>query len=167
MGGEGNMALAANDLEKALELDPNLPGAYLHRAYMHYKQDRPMAELVPDLDKILSLRPDDTTALNLYCWGYALEQQPELALPYCQRGLEFHPDDPFLADSRGVVYALLGNTQAATADFETYATWLEQQSSEVRQEPLQRRRAWIEALKAGENPITPAVLAEIRHEFGK
>ena len=90
-----------------------------------------------------------------------------MALPYCEQGLEIAPDDPFLLDSRGVVYVLLGNDQAALADFEAYVAWLEQQSSQVWQESLQRRRGWIRDLKAGENPITPEVLAEIRHEFGK
>ena len=70
-------------------------------------------------------------------------------------------------DSRGLVYALLGNHEAAIADFEISIAWMEEQSNEVWQQPLVHRQAWLEALKAGENPFTPEVLAEIRHEFGK
>jgi tetratricopeptide (TPR) repeat protein/DNA-binding XRE family transcriptional regulator len=166
MGGDDNLALAQTDLEKALELNPDLPGAYLHRAYMRYKQDKPMEQLVPDLEKTLALRPDDTSALNLFCWGYAVEQQPEKALPYCEQMVEIDPR-PIFRDSRGLTYALLGDYEAAIADFEVFVAWLEAQSNEVWQQPLARRQAWLETLQAGENPFTPEVLAEIRHEFGK
>jgi hypothetical protein len=44
---------------------------------------------------------------------------------------------------------------------------METQSSEMWQQPLSRRQVWLETLKAGENPFTPDVLAEIRYEFGK
>jgi tetratricopeptide (TPR) repeat protein len=165
-GDDENMPLAQADLEKALELNPDLPGAYLHRAYMHYKQNKPMAELVPDLEKTLSLQPDDTSALNLFCWSYAVDQQPEKALPYCEQVVEIAPE-PIFIDSRGLTYALLENYEAAIADFEISVAWMEEQSNEVWQQPLTRRQAWLEALRAGENPFTPEVLAEIRHEFGK
>jgi hypothetical protein len=55
-------------------------------------------------------------ALSLFSWGYAVDQQPEKALPHCEQVVEIAPEPIF---------------------------------------------------KAGENPFTPEVLAEIRHEFGK
>jgi tetratricopeptide (TPR) repeat protein len=122
--------------------------------------------MVPDLEKTLALRQDDTSALNLLCWGYATEGQAELALPYCEQAVEIDPA-PYLRDSRGLVYALLGRTSAAIADFEISADWMAQQENNVWQEPLARRQDWLAALRAGENPFTPPVLAEIRLEFGK
>jgi tetratricopeptide (TPR) repeat protein len=166
LGGEEKFERALADLAKALELDPNLPGAYLHRAYLAYQQGQPLKNFVSDLEKTLALRQDDTSALNLLCWGYALEGQPEAALPYCEQMVEIDPS-PVFRDSRGLTYALLGDTSAAIADFEVSADWMAQQENEVWQEPLLRRRAWLTALHAGENPFTPEVLAEIRYEFGK
>ncbi|MBN1220569.1 MAG: hypothetical protein JXM69_16725 [Anaerolineae bacterium] len=166
MGGDENLALAQADIDQALALDPNLPGPYLNRAYLAYRQDRPMAELLPDLEKTLSLRPDDTSALNLFCWGYTVEQQPEKAMPYCQRAVELDPE-PIFRDSRGIAYVLSGNYEAAIADFEAFVAWLATQPNPAWQQPLARRQAWLAALKAGQNPLTPEVLADIRHEYGK
>ena len=118
------------------------------------------------LEKALDLRPDYGNALNILCWGYALEQQPEQALPYCQQAIEIDPQPIFL-DSRALVYALLGDYPAAIADFQAYIAWLEQQPGDDRQHALARRQAWIDKLEAGENPFTPTVLSELRHEFGQ
>ncbi len=165
-GGQENFARAAADLKTALALDPNLPGAYLHRAYLAYKQDRPLAAFLPDLKKTLDLRPDDVSALNLLCWAYGVEQQPEEALPYCEQLIAFD-SSPLFRDSRALTYALLGETEAAMADFEASAAWMARQENNVWQEPLARRRAWLKALRAGRDPFAPEVLVEIRHEFGK
>jgi tetratricopeptide (TPR) repeat protein len=166
VGGDENLALAQADLDQALALDPNLPGAYLNRAYLAYRQDRPMTELLPDLEKTLTLRPDDTSALNLFCWGYAVEQQPEKAMPYCQRAVELDPE-PVFRDSRGVAYVLLGNYEAAIADFEVFVAWLATQPNPAWQQPLARRQTWLATLKSGQNPLTPEVLGDIRHEYGR
>jgi tetratricopeptide (TPR) repeat protein len=166
MGGEDNFSLAQADLDRALKLDPNLPGAFVQQAFLAFVQGKPMAEMAPDLERALSYRPEDASALTLLCWGYVVEQAPEQALPYCQQAIDLDPD-PALIDSRGLAYAQMGDVEAALVDFEAYIAWLETQSDEAWQPVLARRRAWVAALNAGENPITPAVLAEIRHEYGK
>lgn len=114
----------------------------------------------------MALRPDYGSALNLFCGGYVIEQQPELALPYCQQAIAADPQPAFY-DTRGLVYAPLGDYSAAMADFKAYTTWLEQQPGELWQASLSRRRAWINSLQAGQNPITPLVLSQVRREFGR
>jgi tetratricopeptide (TPR) repeat protein len=166
LGGDDNFERAQVDLEKALELDPDLPGAYLHRAYLAFRQGQPLESFVSDLEKTLALRQDDTSALNLLCWGYAVEGQPEKALPYCEQMVEIDPA-PYFRDSRGLAYALLGDTSAAITDFEVSADWMVQQKNDMWREPLARRQVWLAALRAGEKPFTPEVLAEIRYEYGK
>jgi len=166
LGGDGNFAGAQADLARALELDPDLSGAYLYRAYLAYRQGQPPENFVPDLKKTLALRQDDTSALNLLCWSYAVEGQPEKALPYCEQMVKIDPS-PYFRDSRGLVYALLGDSTAAIADFGVSADWMAQQENNVWAESLARRQSWLAALRAGENPFTPEVLAEIRYEFGK
>jgi tetratricopeptide (TPR) repeat protein len=166
MGGPENLALALADLEQTLTLDPDLPEAYLNRAYVHFGQGATTAEIRPDVEQALALRPGYGNALNLLCWGYSLEQQAKIALPFCEQAVAAAPDEPLFRDSRGVAYALLGNYAEATADFEVYATWLAANQPEPHGErDLQRRRAWLEALAAAENPFTPEILGILRAEF--
>lgn len=166
IGGDENLALALADLDKSLELNPDLPEAYINQAYIYFRQGRPMEEVEPTLKMALALRPGYATALNTLCWGYALEQQPEIALPYCQQAVEADPE-PLYQDSRGLAYALLEDYPAAMADFQAYVGWLEEQPGDGWQETLARRQAWLARLESGENPFTPKVLAELRNEFGQ
>jgi tetratricopeptide (TPR) repeat protein/transcriptional regulator with XRE-family HTH domain len=168
IGGVNNLELALADLEKALELEPDLPEAYINQAYIYFRQGAVMKEVAPTLEKALDLRPNYGTALNTFCWGYAIEQQPEVALPYCQQAVAAEPTKATFRDSRGVAYALLEDYSAAIADFEAYVSWLEeQQPDSIWEKDLARRQTWIEALKGGENPFTPEVLAELRQGFGE
>ena len=166
IGGDENLALALADLEKSLELNPDLPEAYINQAYIYFRQGRPMEEVQPTLEKALALRPGYATALNTLCWGYALEEQPEVALPYCEQAIEADPK-PIYRDSRGLAYALLEDYSAAIADFQAFVTWLEEQPGDGWQKALTRRQAWLDELEHGENPFTPEVLAELRSEFGQ
>jgi len=167
IGGPENLELALADLEKTLELNPELPEAYVNQAFIYFRQGRPMREVTPVLEQALSLRPGYGTALNALCWGYGLEQQPDVAMPYCQQAVAAEPNRALYQDSRGLVYALLGDYPAAIADFQAYIKWLEAQPRGTFEQQLVRRREWVEALERGESPFTPAVLAELRNEFGE
>lgn len=166
LGGTENLALAEADLNKALALDTKLPEAYLNRAFVHFQQELPMVQVAPDLTQTLTLRPNYAPAFNMFCLGYGVEQQPELALPYCQQAVVTDPQPLFL-DSRGVTYAQLGDYQAALTDLQTYRDWLEEQQGEAWQPAIVRRKAWIKALQTGQNPFTSAALRELRSEFGR
>jgi tetratricopeptide (TPR) repeat protein len=168
MGGPANLALAVKDLEQALDLDPNLAEAHLNRAYARFGQGLTIDEVRADVDQALNLQPDYGNALNLLCWGYALEQRVEIALAYCNRAIDEEPDVPLFRDSRGLALALRGDHAAAVADFKSYVIWLESEPAGLDwQQDLARRRAWIEALARGDNPITPEVLTQLRSEFGR
>ncbi len=163
LGDPDNLALAVEDSAQALTLEPSLPEAYFNRAYAEYRLGMAVSNVAPDLEQALVLRPDYGAALNLFCWAYAVEQQPEQALPYCRQAVAVDPR-PVYFDSRGLAYAQLGDYQAAIADFQTFVIWLEQQPA-VDRTQLTRRQAWIEVLQSGRNPFTPGLLAELRHEF--
>ena len=167
-GGPANLQLALADVEQALAFESDLPEAYLNRAYLNFGLGQSVAEIVADVERAQELRPAYDQALNLLCWGYALENQAELALPHCNRAVEIAPDEPLYRDSRGLAYALMGDFAAAGADFEIYAAWLAAEKPGFDWErDLMRRRAWIEALAAGENPFTPEILKILRQEFGQ
>lgn len=165
-GGAKNGNLAAADLEQALALDPALPEAYFNRAYLYLKQGGSITKAAPDLLKATELRPDYGEALNMLCWGYAVETKPDTALPYCHRAVEAGPEQAGFRESRGLAYAQLGQNTAAIADFEAYTDWLQQQPDQAQYvDDLARHREWIEQLKAGQNPLTPSVLDGLRRAF--
>jgi tetratricopeptide (TPR) repeat protein len=168
LGGAENLALALTDLEQALALDPELPEAYLNRAFVRFGQGLPVAEVRPDVEQALALRPGYASAYNLLCWGYALEQAVDTALPFCEQAVAAAPNEPLFRDSRGVALVLRGDYPAASADFEAYVAWLEtEQPGFDWERDLRRRRAWIEALKRGQSPFRPELLETLRAEFGQ
>ncbi len=162
--GSENLALALADLEKGLALESALPEAYFNRAYVRLKQGHSMAEAAPDLLRAVELRPAYGAAFNMLCWGYAVENRPEQALPYCEQAVAAAPDNPDYRESRGLAYALSGDYSKAIADFGAYVTWLEQQPDSEPAE-LIRHQQWLGRLKTGQNPLTPEVLADLRDEF--
>ena len=104
---------------------------------------------------------DAAGARNNICWFYALDGQADVALPYCEQAVAANPSASYL-DSRGLAYALAGQTEAAIADFEAALTeWSSSDNPEI-QAIAAQRQAWVDALRAGESPITPAVLADLR-----
>ena len=73
----------------------------------------------------------------------------------CERAMELTPHYEF-RDSRGLVRALLGDREGAIEDFEFFVKGTGDEGA------LAQREAWIEALRAGTNPFTSEVLAELR-----
>ena len=84
-------------------------------------------------------------------------------MPYCERAVRTDPRPPY-RDSRALAYALLGNYPAAIDDFQMFIDWGEQHPGAVSQATLTRRKGWVVALRANQNPFTPEVLAELSRE---
>ncbi len=164
LGEDDYLARAEEDLNQALKLDSTLAAAYINRAILQFRQGQTSEVWRPDVDRALALEPEQAAAYNMLCWGYAVEAQADQALPYCEQAIALDQHPSFI-DSRGLAQALLDNYPAAIADFETFIAWLEAEPpSEARDTTLAQRRAWVEALQAGENPFTPEVLAALRRQ---
>lgn len=160
MGGAENFEKARADLDKALALNPELPSPYVNRAFLSYIEGEPFATWKADIDQALTLESTHAKALNMMCWGHAINQLAEFGFPYCEQAVAEDPS-PVIRDSRGLAHGLLGNAEEAIADFEVYITWLEERN---RESEAESRRAWIEALARGENPFTPEVMKKLRRE---
>lgn len=89
---------------------------------------------------------------NNLCWYGALWGYPADVMPACEKGVALSPENGDYRDSRGVARALTGDFEGAISDFETYVAYTS--SDEFRA----LRQEWIDALRAGENPLTPEVL---------
>jgi tetratricopeptide (TPR) repeat protein len=106
--------------------------------------------------------PDDRLTItawtwNQLCWNGGLWDRAADVLFACEYALELTPDNGDIRDSRGLVRALLGDREGAIEDFEFFVTWWTGDERARAQ-----REAWIEALRAGTNPFTSEVLAELR-----
>ncbi len=112
-----------------------------------------------NLLQILDLGDRRAGFLNGLCWNYAITNQPEQALPYCEEAVTKDPSAMAL-DSRAVTYALLGKYPEAVSDFEAALA----QGGFPSEDMQAQRHEWVTMLKAGQNPITEQVLAQERGE---
>jgi tetratricopeptide (TPR) repeat protein len=108
----------------------------------------------------------DPEILNQLCWIYGITAQPDLALPFCERAVQGDPT-PSYRDSRGLVYAQLGRSDEAIADFQVVVDDLKGQTSPDLKKIYTERGKWMKELQSGQNPITPEVLAGLREDDTK
>lgn len=94
-------------------------------------------------------------AWNQLCWYGGLWDRAADVLFACDRAIELTPHPDF-RDSRGLVRALLGDRDGAIEDFEFFVKGTGDEGARA------QRETWIEALRAGTNPFTSEVLAELR-----
>ena len=145
-----------------LDQNPQDADAYYGRGRVYFAQGD-LETAVENYLKSAEINPDDAIAHNNLCWTYALLNQPEDALPHCEKAVELDPD-PAYYDSRGLAHALLDDYKAAIADFQVFVDDLKAQDDEEATPYLEKREAWIKALKKGNNPFTEKVLKDLREE---
>lgn len=105
-------------LNRMIEQYPERAPLYLLRSDLHERTNNLTAALT-DLNKAVSLRPDDAISLNDRCWFRATRNMElQKALADCDRALEQYPDNAALLDSRGLVYFRLNNMQKSILDFD-------------------------------------------------
>jgi hypothetical protein len=92
--------------------------------------------------------------LHLCRWSILLIGDGKRALPVCESAVKLLPDIMAI-DSRGMARALISDWNGALSDFRKSADYLADQRWR------KEHAAWIEALQAGRNPITP----EVRHRI--
>lgn len=160
--GPDDMSRAAADFSQIIALQPDHARAYFHRGLVGVRTNTAPG-WIEDFTKTLELQPDYYPALNGLCWGYALAEQPEQALPLCDEAVQLDPTGAS-RDGRGIVYTQLGRLDNAIADFNAYLAW----AKDLTPTTLYGRyrgplvEAWITQLQAGANPFTPDVLAALR-----
>ena len=83
-------------------------------------------------------------------------------MPYCELAMATgHAEST--KDSRGFVYAVMGQADEAIADFESFLEWVDASPRETcRTYYRPSRLAWIEALRAGQDPFDAETLRGLR-----
>lgn len=150
------------DLEQARSLDPKYLDAYIGLG-MIYQEMGDLAQTAANYQKALELDPDNADWYNNLCWAYGVFNQPEEGLEYCERAIELRAE-PYIHDSRGVVYALLGDYGNAIVDFTIFVNYYEKSYPDQRFPAVEQRKAWIKTMQAGDNPFTEEVLDALRTE---
>jgi tetratricopeptide (TPR) repeat protein/DNA-binding XRE family transcriptional regulator len=158
----GDLDRAAQDFDAALALNPALYQAAYNRGLIALRRDD-AAAWQTDLAATVALAPDFADAYAALCWGHVLDQQPETALPHCDRAIDLGAD--VALDSRGMAYAQLGRFADAAVDLRGFLDWVEAQPANspyrLYQQPVS---AWLAQVEAGVNPFTPDVLERLRQE---
>ena len=85
-------------------------------------------------------------------------------LPACERAVTLAPERYVSAyrDSRGLAGALTGDVRGAIDDFRFLVESADAHA--VGEDLIGKRRAWIAALEAGDNPFDAATLEALRAE---
>ena len=154
--GPGDLERALGDLDQAVALAPEMVEAYYNRGLARIRRGD-AAGWQADLQKAIDLEPDHAGAYAALCWGYALDRQPDSALPYCDRGVALAPAGPG-RDSRGIVYAELGRYPEAIREIEAYLR------GDVPEAERTERQAWLATLADGRDPFDGATLERLRQE---
>jgi tetratricopeptide (TPR) repeat protein len=150
------------DLEQARRLDPDYLDAYIGLGLV-YKEMGDLTKTVASYQQALELDPDNADWYNNLCWAYGVFNQPEEGLEYCERAVELRAE-PYIHDSRGLVYALLGDYGNAIIDFTIFVNFYEKSYPNQSFPAVEQRKGWIKTMQAGDNPFTQEVLDTLRTE---
>ncbi|MEH2080408.1 MAG: hypothetical protein V7K89_10455 [Nostoc sp.] len=100
---------------------------------------------------------------NSICWVGCLHGYAQGVFKICEKAVTLDPDNKNYQDSRGLARVLTGYLAGALEDFQAV---VDSGALDFSNDVKQRRLRWIEALKSGNNPLTPEELEELRQVEG-
>src|SRR5690606_9075915 len=107
--GSGDLEKALADLNDAIRYGPSSQRAYYNRGLVYIRLDQ-RERWEDDLERALRIAPDYWIADHALCWGYALDELPEQAMPHCDVAREQDASGSTL-DGRGLALAELGRLE--------------------------------------------------------
>lgn len=115
-------------------------------------------------DRAVAEFPDRWEAQGHRCWYGSLFGDPRAVLAGCDRSIELAPPDDGSAHGwRALARLRLGDRAGAEADLEeALARWERGGYDGLH---YRRRRAWLEDLRAGRDPLDEAALEALRESF--
>ena len=154
--------LAVLDFNEVIALNLRNERGYYHRALAHIRAGD-SEEWIADLRQTLAITPSYGLVYNAFCWGYALAQQPETALPHCDQAVALDSSGSS-QDGRGIALAQLGRYEEAVTSLDAYLDWIRTLQPPTLYGRLRgpQVEGWIAALERGENPFDEEILAALR-----
>jgi WD40 repeat protein len=113
-----------------------------------------------------ALKSQDIYRISRLCVDGTVEGYAQTVLPVCEWGGRLAPNNPALHSSLGIARALTGDAAGAIADLEAaveYATEIKNGYYDYYYS--ETLHAWIDSLKAGQNPFDEATLKELRTSY--
>ena len=160
-GSPGDVELALLEFSRAIDLAPDSPMAFFNRGLV-YSELGDWDRSLDDLRRAQMLSPRQRTFNSTLCWQLGVVGDPEEALVYCDQAIAADPTG-LTRDSRGLVYAVMGRTTRATADFEAFLAWVDASPKDsCRRHYRPSRQAWLKQLQAERNPFNAATLRDHR-----
>lgn len=162
LGGENELALPI-----AQELVDDHPGErwdYYRFEAMNLRRMGRIADSLSVYEEAVRALPDEWWAHSHTCFYNALYGNAAAVLDDCDRSIALGPDQPDTAhDRRAIARALAGDRAGAIADFEVAMDiWRQGDGDDWR---IESRTRWLEALRAGDDPLGPAELAEEQSHY--
>lgn len=104
---------------------------------------------------------------NTMCWFGSLAGFAETMRETCEYAVQMEPDNASIRDSRGLMYALAGDTERAIEDFQYYidkstAQLKQDEQADITRFQIAERRLWIDQLKAGQNPFDAPTIRHLQ-----
>ncbi|QMS89860.1 pentapeptide repeat-containing protein [Nostoc edaphicum CCNP1411] len=100
---------------------------------------------------------------NSICWVGCLHGYAKAVLRFGEKAVTLDPDNKNYQNSRGLARVLTGDLVGALEDFQAV---VDSGALDYSNYVKWRRLRWIEALKSGNNPLTPEELEELRQVEG-
>ena len=160
-----NMIKQLNLADPALKLDQEQmlqkwkASLRLVEAEQKLLKNKKITEAIAVFDQVdqLDSKLISANSWNNLCWQGTLNDHPEQVLNACEKAVRAATAEERwkYQDNRGLARALTGNSQGAIEDFEFVIN--------TGNEKLKKQRqAWVQALRAGQNPFTKEELAKLR-----
>ncbi len=157
----GDLERAISDLRRVVALLPDDASGRYNLGLALSKSDPEHLEVaLTEFERAYELAPDSPGVNNALCWTLALMQQPQKAMPYCNKAVELDPSGAS-HDSRGIVRAQLGDFEGAISDFQYFLDHYQTANPAAYAHDAPARRAWIRALQQGQNPFDAATLMQL------
>ncbi len=109
----GNMAKAEQDLEAALEFQPEHPYLLNYLGYSWADQDKKLPKAKELIEKAANLKPEDGYIIDSLGWVYYKMGQYEDAVSELEKAVELVPYDPIINDHLGDALWQVGRKQEA------------------------------------------------------
>ena len=158
---DGDLQLAVSELSRAIELSPDWPAPYFNRGLVHSELGN-WDQSLSDLARAQELSPREVSYNSTLCLQLAVTGQADAGLPYCHQAVADELGS-LSRDTQGLANALTGQTEAAIADFDAFLEWVEASPKQsCRAHYRASRTAWVQSLRAGDNPFDRESLVELR-----